>query len=84
MTINEKLKNEKSCVTKALELNASNESTAQIINTAYLKTLSRNPTDDEMKKLQEVFSESDEASRREVIEDLYWSLMSSREFLFQH
>ncbi len=84
VTINEKLKNEKSCVTKALELNASNESTAQIINTAYLKTLARNPTDDEMKKLQEVFSESDEASRREVIEDLYWSLMSSREFLFQH
>ncbi|MFK7766032.1 MAG: DUF1549 domain-containing protein [Mariniblastus sp.] len=83
-TINEKLKNEKSCITEALKLNASEETNSKIIYEAYLKTLSRLPSKKETTQLLEVFNDAEKVSRREVIEDLYWSLMSSREFLFQH
>jgi len=90
-TINEKLRQEKSCVSQTLESEKTDE---QIINEAYLKTLSRQPTDAERSALLAVFAEQAPAEgesgedatakRRETIEDLYWSLMSSREFLFQH
>ena len=105
-TINEKLRNEKSCVTQYLQSEATE---SEIITDAYLRTLSRRPTEGEQTKLRQVFAtaldvepatgqsadgespdaqssdaQSTDAIRREVIEDLYWSLMSSREFLFQH
>ncbi len=83
-TINEKLKSTSSCVAKALEMELAPESNAQIIDQAYLRTLSRPPTESERAQVLAVFSEADPSARREVIEDLYWSLMSSREFLFQH
>ena len=82
-TINEKLKSKESCVAKALELEDSPDTTDKIINEAYLKSLSRLPTEKEAKQLKQVFADAKDA-RKETIEDLYWSLMSSREFLFQH
>ena len=83
-TINEKLKNEKSCVAGAMKLESSAQSNTTIINEAYLKTLARPPSEQEIEQLLLVFADTNEEDRREVIEDLYWSLMSSREFLFQH
>lgn len=83
-TINEKLKGKNSCVDTDLKMKPGEASNIEIINGAYLKTLARSPTDDERRQLLEVFSNSAADDRREVIEDLYWSLMSSREFLFQH
>lgn len=90
-TINEKLRGENSRISQIL---ASKTSEREIITNAYFRTFSRRPTADEQEQLLQVFSaahegesadtEETEAVRREIIEDLYWSLMSSREFLFQH
>ena len=90
-TINEKLRSEKSRVAQLLQSKATED---EIIADAYLRTLSRRPTESERAELKKVFAtaldseptndKSADAIRREVIEDLYWSLMSSREFLFQH
>ncbi len=90
-TINEKLRNEKSRIQEILQ---SKMTEVEIINDAYLRALSRRPTEEEREQLLQVFatasegepadSEAATAIRREVLEDLYWSLMSSREFLFQH
>ena len=90
-TINEKLRSEKSRVNQIL---ASETSEQDIISDAYLRTLSRRPPVDEQEQLLQVFAtttaqenatpEAAEGTRRELLEDLYWSLMSSREFLFQH
>jgi len=90
-TINDKLRDEKSCVNQIL---ASESSEQDIITDAYLRAFSRRPTADEQEQLLQVFAavvpgeeataEEVLAGRRELIEDLYWSLMSSREFLFQH
>lgn len=81
-TINEKLKSNKSCV----EIAVSKPATANkaIIRDAFLKTLAREPTEHESKSLLQIIEQAGLSDRRSALEDLYWSLMSSREFLFQH
>lgn len=85
-TILRKLHDEKSRVGQWLESNASAE---QIIEDAYLRAFSRRPTEQEQHGLLQVLAEADRANagpeqRRAIREDLLWSLLSSREFLFQH
>lgn len=54
-----------------------------LVRSAYLRTLGRLPTESEsmhmVAELQDATSD-----RRVLIEDMLWSLMSSREFLFNH
>jgi hypothetical protein len=80
-TINERLKDEQSCVASAL---AGPLNWERIIDEAYVRTLSRRPTPEEMEKLTAECSVAQDADARQLVEDLYWSLMSSREFLFNH
>ena len=80
-TVNERLREEKSCVGKAIAESMSNQ---KIIDDAFLKALSRKPTPNEVKQLLPLMENAKEEERREVMEDLYWGLMSSREFLFNH
>ena len=54
------------------------------IEEAYLRALSRYPTPEEMKELQRVLGSVGEEQRRAALEDLYWALLSSKEFLFNH
>ncbi len=55
----------------------------QAIETAYLATLSRRPTPEEVAVLLPRFQEP-ERSRAEACEDLYWVLLNSSEFLWNH
>jgi hypothetical protein len=50
----------------------------------YLASLSRFPTEDETQRLVGELSSAPTAERRQAIEDLYWSVLTSREFLFNH
>jgi len=89
VTINEKLSNENSCVKSVLENLAGGESLESIVNQAYLVTLSRPPNPEELEGVVSAISIINDADtgadqKHVIIEDLYWSLMSSREFLFQH
>jgi hypothetical protein len=56
----------------------------ELIRQAYLLTLLREPTDEESRRLLAAMQDSDGVERRALVEDLFWSLMSSREFLFNH
>lgn len=56
----------------------------QIVEEAYLSALSRQPTAKEKARILEVLQKTDEKELRPVIEDIYWALLSSREFLFNH
>lgn len=56
----------------------------RIIEDLYLSALSRYPADDELVELLKVLDDAPEDGRRAAIEDLYWAVMSSREFLFNH
>jgi hypothetical protein len=56
----------------------------QIVEDAYLATLNRYPTEEEQARLLAVLAETPADARRVAIEDLYWGLLTSKEFLFQH
>lgn len=55
-----------------------------IVAEAYLLCLSRLPAADERERFRTMLAEAPISAKREVVEDLLWALMSSREFLFQH
>ncbi len=80
-TINDKLRAETSVVT---ELTSKPMEPKQIVEEAYLLCLSRLPTDRESSGLTEIIASAPPEEKRIVVEDMFWSLMSSREFLFQH
>ncbi|GAB5402191.1 MAG: DUF1553 domain-containing protein [Aureliella sp.] len=82
-TINDKLASEKSVIEKWITDKTPIE---EIIKHAYLSALSRLPTASERSRVIGLIQEADNAgaTRRETLEDLLWSLMTSREFLFTH
>jgi hypothetical protein len=57
---------------------------AKIIEEAYLLTLTRAPTARELEKATALLATAKPEDRRVTLEDLFWSLMSSKEFLFNH
>ncbi len=80
-TINKKLEASGGRCAKLLADKASNES---IIEDAYLSALSRFPTANEKGKIMRMLNETPEAEHRAAVEDVYWAVMSSKEFLFNH
>jgi hypothetical protein len=80
-TLNKKLADKESVVSGHL---ATDDSVEKVIEAAYLRAYAREPSDTERKQLLAAFAEVPEEERRAMIEDLYWSLLTSREFLFNH
>jgi hypothetical protein len=78
-TLNEKLRDEKSVVSELMK-----KPDAELIADAYLRTLTRRPTELESTQFVELLAATPKEERRTAVEDLLWALMSSREFLFQH
>jgi hypothetical protein len=56
----------------------------RIIEDLYLSALSRYPTDKELTPLLATLNGTPPADRRAALEDTYWAVLSSREFLFNH
>lgn len=56
----------------------------KMVEHAYLTALSRLPTEPEKKKLISVLDQTKPDEMRPAVEDMYWALLSSREFLFNH
>lgn len=80
-TINDKLKAKESRVTKLLEAKKSDK---ELIAAIYMLCLSRKPTEKEETQLTQLLSETPQTEKREAVEDLFWGILSSREFLFNH
>ncbi len=78
-TINKKLDSSDCRITRWI---ASKTRTDQIIEHAYLMAFSRFPTGQERAELDKIIRSS--ADRRAAVEDMFWALLSSREFLFNH
>lgn len=80
-TIQDKLEAKEGRVTSLIESNLSND---EIIETVYLAALSRFPLESERMELMKLFDEAPKEEKRAVVEDLFWSILTSKEFLFQH
>ncbi len=80
-TLNGKLKAKDNQLEKWL---ASGKPFGEILDEVYLASLARFPTPDEKQKMLEIVATASEAEKREVLEDVVWSVLSSREFLFNH
>ncbi|MFY7877435.1 MAG: hypothetical protein ACOVQM_18410, partial [Pirellula sp.] len=55
-----------------------------LVTSAYLRCLARYPTPNELESMVQELHSAPESEKRTVVEDLLWSLMTSREFLFNH
>ena len=55
---------------------------AALVDEIYLASLARYPTRAERDRLVALLPPPGGKEEREVVEDLFWGLMSSREFLF--
>lgn len=80
-TINDKLAAPDSRVTTLL---ARHTDPAPLIREAWLLCLGRPPSSHELESFISVYNDAGPDQRRLVTEDLFWSLLTSREFLFQH
>ena len=80
-TLNQKLEAKDNAIDKLL---SSDLPDYKIVEELYVSALSRYPTDAEMRQVLDVLSQSEKEQKRLVTEDLYWSVLSSREFLFNH
>jgi hypothetical protein len=54
----------------------------QIVEKLYVTCLSRKPTPQELDNVRPLFNEG--ANAKQSLEDIYWALLNSREFLFNH
>ncbi len=83
-TINEKLADKKSL---AFELTAQLQNgmaVTTLVDEAYLACLSRYPTANERKQFVSELESAPLTERGALVEDLFWALLSSREFVFNH
>lgn len=62
------------------------EAPMAIVEHLYLRTLGRNPTEREKQELQSAIEEAGgkPAEVRAVLDDIFWALLNSKEFIFNH
>lgn len=80
-TLNQKLQADKNRIATRLAENASPEA---IVEELYLVALGRMPNAAEKTKLAKEIADAMGDERRAVVEDIYWSVLGSKEFLFNH
>ena len=80
-TINDKLSAKEGRLSKLL---AKNPPLPELMSEAWMLCLSREPSTAEKDKFATLMADAGPDGQRQAAEDLFWSLLTSREFLFQH
>lgn len=83
-TINEKVESKTGRIASLLAQVEQGMSLESLVDETFLRCLCRYPTPAERSGYLQILRESTEEERRLVVEDLFWSLMTSREFIFNH
>jgi hypothetical protein len=83
-TLNEKLHAPGNRLHRLVKLRDEGMSDGALIDEIYLACLARYPTQAERQNLLKLLPPPRSSTEAEVIEDMFWGLMSSREFLFNH
>lgn len=58
------------------------QTTDQIIENLYLRCFSRKPTENEMAKLKKFITP--DSNQEQILDDVFWSLLNAKEFVFNH
>lgn len=66
------------------DLLKSGRSGMEVLNELYLKCFSRRPTEGELAKLKAYVEVKDAKELEENLNDLFWSMLNSKEFMFNH
>ena len=80
-TLNDKLAAKAGRITQIL---ATDPQPGELIETAWVLALSRKPTAAERKPFEDMLATAGPEGKRAIVEDMYWALLTSREFLFRH
>jgi hypothetical protein len=89
-TLNDKLRSNAGVIARAL---AAGQSDQAVLDRLFLSALCRQPTSAETERLKRLLESPTPASadpkaralaRRQAIEDLYWAILTTKEFLFNH
>jgi hypothetical protein len=80
-TLNDKLASKTNRITGWLDAGLPDY---RIVESIYLASLSRYPTNREMSETLKIFAGTPADKKRELIEDVLWSVISTKEFLFNH
>src|SRR5262249_51659578 len=78
-TVNEKLRNANNHVGRLLAKKMSDE---DMLNELYLSTLTRLPTETDVKVSLAHIAKA--ADKRKAWDDVHWALLNTKEFLFRH
>jgi hypothetical protein len=78
-TLNQKLKAKDNRIKRLIAEKVPDD---KLIEEVYFAALSRPPTDAERKEILDVLAATPATNKREAIEDLFWGVLSSKEFLF--
>jgi hypothetical protein len=61
------------------------KSPEEIIRHLYLRTVNREPVADERSKLLAAVEEGKDATQKQqILNDIFWALLNSKEFIFNH
>ncbi len=83
-TLNDKLRDPKGRVEAWLKEKVGDD---EAVRRVYVLALSREPTAAEAKKLHDLLADAasdGKTTRREALEDLFWAVLASKEFVFNH
>lgn len=80
-TLNEKLRDDQCRLDQQLKEASSVDA---LVDDVWIRVLARYPSDKEKAKVRALFHGGAEGERRAALEDVYWALLSSKEFLFNH
>jgi hypothetical protein len=80
-SINQKLAAKENAISQQL---AAKTPPDKLVEDACLSALSRYPTETERERMLKALREAKETELRPLVEDMYWALLSSKEFLFNH
>lgn len=65
------------------DLLAAKKSPVEIIEELYIRCYSRKPTEQEIAQFNELLKQAPDATQQ-TIEDIFWALLNSKEFIFNH